>query len=174
VCTNRERQRPGPASYLITFVCYGSHLPGQEGTIDRNHNVPGSRPLAEDRVRLLRSSALMTYPPYQLDALRRTVVLDGPLEVCRRRRWNLLAAHVRTNHLHAVVQAHCSPEKVMNGLKGYASRALNERGLDDPFRPRWARHGSTRYLKTAEGVQEAIRYVVGRQGKEMAVFRYDS
>src|SRR5580704_3597209 len=31
------------AAYLITFSCYGSHLPGQEGTTDRNHNVPGTR-----------------------------------------------------------------------------------------------------------------------------------
>ena len=29
--------------YLITFSCYGSHLPGQEGTTDRDRNVPGTR-----------------------------------------------------------------------------------------------------------------------------------
>ena len=31
------------AAYLITFTCYGSYIPGQQGAIDRDHNVPGSR-----------------------------------------------------------------------------------------------------------------------------------
>jgi hypothetical protein len=30
-------------AYLITFTCYGSYIPGQQGAIDRDHNVPGSR-----------------------------------------------------------------------------------------------------------------------------------
>jgi hypothetical protein len=42
---NRARQQAGPASYLITFVCYGTRLHGDEGAIDRNHNLPGGRTL---------------------------------------------------------------------------------------------------------------------------------
>lgn len=58
----------------------------------------------------------------------------------------------------------------MTVLKSYSSRALNEHALDGPDRRRWARHGSTRYLWTAEAVRAAVRYVVLEQGESMAVF----
>jgi hypothetical protein len=167
---SRERQRPGPASYLITFTCYGNHLPGEEGRVDREHNVPGTRTLPEDRVRIEQSLGFLKYPPYHLDALRRGVVLEGLQEACRRRGWGMQAAHVRMTHVHAVVQADCSAEKVMNGLKAYATRALNGRGIDNRSQPRWARHGSTRYLWSRESVEKAVRYVIGGQGDEMAVY----
>lgn len=167
---SRERERPGIASYLITFTCYGSHLHGEEGRVDREHNTLGTRTLPEDRVRLGQSLGLMIDPPYHLDALRRSVVLEGLQEACRRRGWRLVAAHVRSNHVHVVIQAECSPERVMIGLKAYATRELNERGIEDRSQTRWARHGSTRYLWTREGVDEAIRYVVCGQGEEMAVY----
>jgi REP element-mobilizing transposase RayT len=171
---NRERQRPGLASYLITFACYGTRLHGEEGAIDRNHNLPGSRTLPADRVLLAQSAGLMRHPPYLLDAQRRAAVLEGVREACQRRNWSLLAAHVRTNHVHAVLQADSSPEKVMSALKAYATRALNVAGFDVRERPRWARHGSTRYLWTRDRVSNAIRYVVAGQGDEMAVYRCES
>ena len=167
---NRERQRAGPASYLITFVCYGTRLHGDEGAIDRNHNLPGGRTLPADRVLLAQSEGLMKHPPYRLDAQRRATVLRGVKSACQRRNWSLLAAHVRTNHVHAVLQADSSPERVMNALKAYASHALNLAGLDASDRPRWARHGSTRHLWTREQVSNAIRYVVAGQGDQMAVY----
>jgi hypothetical protein len=27
------------AAHLITFTCYGSYIPGQQGAIDRDHNA---------------------------------------------------------------------------------------------------------------------------------------
>src|SRR6266496_3146556 len=67
-------------------------------------------------------------------------------EVCGYRGWNLLAAHVRSNHVHTVVEAEAEPERVMNDFKIYASRRLTRMSLDEPNRKRWARHGSTRWL----------------------------
>jgi REP element-mobilizing transposase RayT len=96
--------------------------------------------------------------------------LTSLLERCRERRWTLLAAHVRANHVHLVVEAEARPERVMNDLKSYASRCLNRMGLDEPSRKRWARHGSTRWLWKRENVSAAIRYVVEGQGDPMAVF----
>ena len=58
----------------------------------------------------------------------------------------------------------------MNDLKAYASRCLNRKGLDEPARKRWARHGSTRWLWKRENVSAAIRYVVDEQGDPRAVF----
>jgi REP element-mobilizing transposase RayT len=82
----------------------------------------------------------------------------------------MLAAHVRTRHVHVVVQAGAAPEAVMTTFKGYASRALNQLGIDGEDRRRWARHGSTRYLWTRDEVFSVIHYVVCEQGAPMAVF----
>ena len=112
----------------------------------------------------------MTQEPYLLDEVRRQVVLESLREVGSYRDYVLLAAHVRTNHVHVVTAASCKPEQVMNALKAYSSRALNEHALDGPGRRRWARHGSTRYLWTRDDVLAAIEYVVREQGESMAVF----
>ena len=104
-----------------------------------------------------------------MDRSRRETVASL-LERCSERHWGLLAAHVRTNHVHIVVEAEARPERVMNDLKSYASRCLNRMGLDEPARKRWARHGSTQWLWKRENVSAAIRYVVDEQGDPMAVF----
>jgi REP element-mobilizing transposase RayT len=101
---------------------------------------------------------------------RREAVLKALLERCTQRNWSLIAAHLRTNHVHLVVAAEARPERLMNDLKSYASRCLNRAGLDQPARKRWARHGSTRWLWKRESVSAAIRYVVAEQGDPMAVF----
>jgi REP element-mobilizing transposase RayT len=113
----------------------------------------------------------MTQPPYLLDAARRRIVLKSLREACSCRGWRtLLAAHVRTNHVHVVTTANCKPEHVMTTMKAYGSRALNEQALDGPALRRWARHGSTRYLWTGEAVRAAIQYVLREQGESMPVF----
>lgn len=164
---NRERQR---AVYLITFVCYGSWLHGREGSVDREHNMVGSPTLAEDPRRVVFEKKLMTQDSYSLDQHRRAVTLKGIEEACSRRGWMLLAAHVRSSHVHVVVDADRNPEKVMIALKAYASRARNDSECDEPGRRRWARHGSTRYLWTPTEITSAVRYVVDHQGEAMAMF----
>lgn len=114
--------------------------------------------------------ALMNDSPYVLDSGVREEVLTAIREVCQFKQWNLLAAHVRTNHIHAVVEADIHPNQIMNAFKAYASRRLNELGLGLPGRKRWARHGSTRWLWKDQDVRDAIRYVVEGQGEPMAVF----
>jgi REP element-mobilizing transposase RayT len=112
----------------------------------------------------------MDQSPYAMDHTRREAVLAAIVERSSNNNWSLHAAHVRTNHVHIVVDADVPPERVMNDLKSYASRCLNKLGLDDPDRKRWARHGSTRWLWKRESVSAAIRYVVEQQGEPMAVF----
>ena len=116
-----------------------------------------------------RARSRMTHQPYLLDEIRRQEVLKSLQEVCSYRGWTLLAAHVRTNHVHVVATADRKPEHVMNALKAYSSGYLNHCALD-PDRRRWARHGSTRYLWTSTAVSAAIQYVVREQGESMAVF----
>ncbi len=112
----------------------------------------------------------MLQAPYLLDRRSRETVLEALREVCVHRGWSLLAAHVRTNHVHAVVVADVRPESVLNDFKSYASGGLNRLGKERPDRKRWARHGSTQWLWKDQDVQEAIRYVVEGQGEPMAVF----
>lgn len=157
-------------TYLITFACYGCHLHGGEsGSVDREHNARGTPILEADPARAA-AAKRMDQAPYNLDQMRREAVLEGIQEVCTHRRWCLLAAHVRTTHVHAVVEAEVPPERVMSDFKAYASQRLNRMGLDEPDRKRWARHGSTRWLWKPKHISAAIQYVVAEQGAAMSVF----
>ena len=113
---------------------------------------------------------LMDQPPYQMDGPRRQAVLAGIVDRCVRHNWNLLAAHVRGNHIHIVVEGQEKPEFMMTQLKCTSSRRLNDLGFDHSTRKRWARHGSTRRLLGRESVQRAIRYVLEGQGEAMSIF----
>ena len=158
-------------TYLITFACYGCHLHGSEsGSVDPAHNVPGTPILEGYPARVAAEGQRMDQSPYHLDQTRRDAVLEAIQEVCAHRGWGLLAAHVRSNHVHTVVEAEVPPERVMSDFKAYASRHLNRMRLDEPNRKRWARHGSTRWLWKPQHVSAAMQYVVGEQGDAMSVF----
>jgi REP element-mobilizing transposase RayT len=116
----------------------------------------------------------MEQPPYRMNAQRRQAVLASIVNRCSQQNWNLLAAHVRTNHIHLVIEGAVRPERIMRTLKSYASVCLNQIKLDEPARKRWARHGSTRWLWEPENVSAAMRYVVDEQGERMAVFEAGS
>jgi transposase IS200 family protein len=128
--------------YFITFACYGVHLHGDEsGSVDRNHNVPGGRLAEANPERVAVMLRQMDQALYELDRERRMAVVQAIREVSVHRNWSLLAAHVRSNHVHVVVEADVQPDRVMNSFKSYASRTLNRLGIDEPERKRWARHG---------------------------------
>ena len=157
-----------PLAYFITFECYGAHLPGDEpGSVDRDDNLPGGPYAAPNYARMNVAQLRMRQPPYLLDESRRQIVLDAMHQVCSYRAWELIAAHVRTNHVHVVIAADVRPEALMHDLKAYSSRLLNQCERDTK---RWSRHGSTRYLWTAEEVRAAARYVMNGQGEPMAVY----
>ena len=158
-------------TYLITFACYGCHLHGSaKRSVDPDHNLPGSRLVDDNPNRNAWERSRMDQPAYGLDEPRRQAVLASVMKRCQDRKWNLLAAHVRTNHVHLVVEAEAQPERVMNDLKSFASRRLNELGFDGVDRKRWARHGSTRWLWKRDAVLAAIAYVMDKQGDKMAVY----
>ncbi|MGA7412508.1 MAG: hypothetical protein WBW33_18665 [Bryobacteraceae bacterium] len=160
--------------FLITFVCYGCHLHGSElGSVDRDHNIVGSPLLEVDSMRASAARERMDQAPYHLDQIRRAAVLEA-IQVCTYRGWGLLAAHVRSSHVHTVVAAEVPPQQIMVAFKAYASRHLNRTGLDEPTRKRWARHGSMRWLWKPEHVSAAVQYVVGEQGVATSLFQSHS
>ena len=115
----------------------------------------------------------MVDEPYTLDHRKAKIVLDALRHVSSKRGWHLLAAHIRTTHVHAVIQADRQPEFVMTALKGAASVLLDEDPDERRGRRRWARHGSTRYLFTGDAIVSAIRYVIDGQGEPMALYEQD-
>ena len=152
--------------YLITFACYGARLHGDEsGSVDRHHNLVGSRLLEPDGERVIAERRAMLENPYVLDEAARTVVLAAVQKHGAYRGWSLLAAHVRSNHVHIVVEAEAQPERIMNEFKSYASRELNQLTSEGPDRKRWARHGGTRWLWKDEDVRKALQYVIDEQGE---------
>ncbi len=160
--------------YLITFACYGARLHGDEsGSVDRNHNLVGSRLLEPDAERAVAERQKMLQDPYVLDEVARPAVLAAIQRHCAYRGWNLLAAHVRSNHVHILVEAETQPERIMNEFKSYASRELNQLTSERPDRKRWARHGSTRWLWKDQDVRHALQYVIDEQGEPMALFVAD-
>lgn len=160
-----------PLAYFITFTCYGTWLHGEKSTsVDHLNNTPGADFLSVNSKRADLVKKQMSETPYFLDESRRRIVLQSILEVCSYRQWVLLAAHVRSNHVHCVIHAILQPEQIMNTIKSYASRHLNEAKLDGDRVNRWTRHGSTRYLWKEAEVEATIQYVVNEQGLPMAVF----
>src|SRR5579862_3410175 len=158
-------------TYLITFSCYGARVHGDEsGSIDRTHNVPGTRILEPNLGRSFAERRAMDQRPYRLDQPRRAAVLSAIIERCSQRGWSLIAAHVRTNHVHIVLDGDAPAERMMNDLKSYAGRVLNQSGFDPPDRKRWARHGSTRWLLGRRDLESAMKYVLEKQGDPMAVY----
>ena len=116
----------------------------------------------------------MKQPGYRLGEAQRDIVLHAVQKHCTHRDWRLLAVHVRSTHVHLVLEAKQVPERILTEIKAYASRALSRAGFDGRTRKRWARHGSTRYLWQPQHAKAAIEYVVFGQGGPMAVWRYQA
>jgi REP element-mobilizing transposase RayT len=113
----------------------------------------------------------MQQPAYQMDAEEREIALAAIRQHAEFRGWKMLAAHVRSNHVHLVVAGDSKPERMMTEFKAYTSRALNRRDPAGANRNRWTRHGSTRWLDTENSGRRAIEYTVAEQGQPMAVFQ---
>jgi REP element-mobilizing transposase RayT len=103
-----------------------------------------------------------------MSGTERDIVCRALIELAESRGWQLLAAHVRSNHVHVVIQAERDPGRLMSDLKARASRNLTMAGFGDAERKRWMRHGSTRHLFREEDVEAKIRYTLDEQGERMS------
>ena len=155
-------QNPFPLAYLLTFRTFGTWLHGDERwSINRNtqgafrsHIIPPNEPLRDAM------EEKMTQPPRLLDWDQRKCVQRAITEVCEHRGYDLRAANVRINHAHTVISACIKPEKVVNDLKAYATRALRREFLVCPTDKVWSRGASTRYLWKPNHVDGAVDYVL--------------
>jgi hypothetical protein len=155
-------------TYLLTFSCYGTRLPGdQRGWVDRTRGDHRGGYGEPSDALAAHARELMSRDPYLLDKLRSRLVLASIRGVCTFRGWSLLAAHVRMTHVHFVVGGVTLPNRAIADFKAYASRALN---AVEGNQKRWAREGSTRTLRNSRAIQAAVHYVTEEQGEPMAVY----
>ncbi len=159
-----------PMAYLITWRTYGTWLRGDaRGSVDRAHQAYDS-PLIEPQPAWERFTigAHLHEAPFRISAVMVPAIERAIVDTSMRRGWSLEAANVRSNHVHVVVSAHVTPERVLTAFKANATQALRAMNLIPPERTRlWVRHGSTRYLWTEENRAAAIDYVVNRQGSPL-------
>lgn len=160
-------------AYFLTFTTYGTWLHGTDkglGSVDREHNGYETPFIAPDPTRLAEEANRMNDPPYTLSEAERVVVCDAMVGLCREKGWVLLALHVRSNHVHVVVNADREPGRLMSDLKARASRELNLLEEGKSSVKRWTRHGSTRHLFDEDSVGAAVRYTLEDQGTPMALY----
>jgi REP element-mobilizing transposase RayT len=160
-----------PLACFVTFRTYGTWLHGDErGSINRVHNRYGTPFLEPNKPWWQHKQQLLKTKPLILTARQRRIVNEAIRETCLIRKWSLLALNVRTNHVHAVVEANKKPKLVLNAFKANATRRLHEEGQwRHQFSP-WAFKGSKRLLWNEKSVERAIDYVLYGQGDELPDF----
>lgn len=157
-----------PLAYFITFTTYGQWLHGDaRKTVDREHNEFGTERLPANpllhayRIRSLR------HPPLKLSAAMIASVLAAIREVCATRKWELVSANVRSNHVHVLVKAGAEAGKVLGDFKRYATRRLRTEKLLSAEQPVWTDGGSTRYVWNHASLNRIDRYIRKEQGDDL-------
>lgn len=154
-----------PLAYLITFSAYGARLHGDaRGSVDRRRNLPGTPTQGYDERRWEGERAQLKGQPVSFDERARECIAFTIREVATHRSWTVHALNVRTNHVHAVVTAASEPEPVMDTFKRWGTRRLREAGLMPADGDVWSRHGSTRWIWSAESLADVVDYVHFGQG----------
>jgi REP element-mobilizing transposase RayT len=154
-----------PLAYLITFRCYGTWLHGEgKGSVDRHHNRYGAPVIAADPRWHRHNLNSLKEDPVKLIKAQRATVTAAIKNTCGIRKWTLYAVNARTNHCHVVVNGGCGPGRILNALKGNATRELRKTNQWCRSVSPWADGGSKRYLWTEVHLQRAIDYVELEQG----------
>lgn len=150
-------------AYFLTWTTYGTWLRGdQRGSVvgENRHGAPYAEP---DPARARFDRNALRSDPVVLNADARRVTAEAIRHVCEHRGWRLHALNVRSNHVHVVVSASATPERVLVDLKAWGTRRLREGGFVTPETRAWTKHGSTRYLFDPSSLAMAVDYVLRQQ-----------
>ena len=154
-----------PLGYMLTVTTYGTWLHGDDRG---SHERKGTERFRPPNIRLqLWEESRLKHPPLILGGPERKVVRSAIERECEHRAYTLRALNVRTNHFHLALLTSVRPDKVLNGIKAWATRALREAGLVEPSRPVWTTGGSRHWLWNEEDVRDACRYVNEGQGADL-------
>ena len=158
-----------PIAYFLTFRTYGTWLPGDvRESVDKNYNQPNTPKKHPNEHLLTKSSQHMLHLPCILTSIERDIVLNAIICACKKYQWRLFAAHVRSNHIHVLVQSNKAPEHIMTQLKAHATRRLRKEISKSQYQKVWARHGSTKYIWREENLHLTLHYVIDEQGDRQA------
>ncbi len=159
--------------WFFTWRTYGTWLPGEGGFVGEYVTDSGVRitnnqygELAGPAMPALAQYAadIMNQRPVYLTDLQAMRLVDQLHETARYRGRVIDAVAIMPDHVHLVfgVLGDPDPDKMLEGWKVYASRALNREAGWAPPTPRpiwWARDGSKRILKATKNRVGAIRYI---------------
>lgn len=151
---------------FFSFTTYGTHLHGaDDGSVSRHCRIWKSPVLPANESWQAQARRFMAEPEFTLDRQDRLTVLNSVIQACECRRWHLFSLHVRTTHVHAIVQTDVVPERALIYMKARATFAMKQRhARRERF---WSKHGSIRYLWDRKSLAAAVDYVVNRQGRPM-------
>lgn len=153
-----------PLAYFLTWSCYGTWLHGDErGSVDREHNEFATPYLTPNAPLVATRAHALKHPPFTLNTSTREVVDTAIREHASVKSWTIRAINVRTTHVHVIISGDATPERMLDQLKAWATRALRASGIVQREQPVWTAHGSTRYLWEQPDVAEAVDYVLNRQ-----------
>ena len=156
-----------PIAYFVTFTTYGIWLHGDpRSSVMRKKGR--CRVLTENAKFYRYEQERLKNPPVLFSRGQREIVRDTIVKHCDIRKWRLYALHVRSNHVHTVVEADKSIDQVSNELKGWPKRILRENGFDPP--KVWTSGSSKVYLFTEAKLREKIHYVAYEQGEMMEYY----
>src|SRR4051812_31323308 len=149
-----------PLAYLITFRSYGTWLHGDDrGSVDRFHNKYGEPYIPENSRWHAYNREALKSPPVTLKSKQRKSIEFAIRDTCTKRKWDLYAFNIRTNHVHTVVAIGWKkPEVALNAFKANATRQMREDGCWSSPRSPWVDKGSKRRLWNEQSLQRAIDY----------------
>jgi len=96
----------------------------------------------------------------------RNTVEEACFQHCEHRRWHLLAVNARTNHVHVVVVADQSPQKVRDQLKANCTRALRQQSTPLVVDRTWTTGGDCEILDSDADVEASVIYVTEAQDRK--------
>jgi REP element-mobilizing transposase RayT len=154
-----------PLAYLITFRTYGTWLHGDNrGAVARQGGNQFGAPLMPPNPGLHSSMRNAAHAPAVLLTPPMRAAVDAAIrDICAHRGYFLQSVNVRTNHVHAVVSAERSPERIADEMKANATKLLRAEGFIERDGKVWSRGRSRRYLWKPNHVISAIDYVLHSQ-----------
>ena len=118
-----EQSMPEPLAYFLTWVTYGTWLPGDErgwAKYRRGMQIP-------DPILKREAAARMTEDACRFDPEQRQLVEATIAEHCRIRGWTLFAVNCRSNHVHVIVASRTHRKTVRSELKAWCTP--NDQGI---------------------------------------------
>ena len=153
---------------FITISTYGTRLHGDErGSVNRRGTTLRAHFVAPNQKLERIKRAQMNQPPMVFDTPQRTCVHHALESFCAYKQWLVLALHVRTNHIHALIYGKTHSQRIVQGIKAAATRALREAGLIDEARKVWTEGASITTCETDEDIATIRDYIKNRQGNPL-------